>query len=578
MSTEPIMFVKRFLPRLLVVLSIVAGPNFVFAQELPPTPAPAAAAPKPAAAVKPPAAAPKPAAAVKPAAPARNDRSGKYDSIKILSAWVPKVDAKQNRAVQKSIRETARDVDKMTKGALPLSDPTNKRKFDAYFNKYIFARMTDPSLAGQYAAMRRKFFRDSIVRARPDVHAYIVGLTLRYMTSVAQSKRLLFSPASRYNAMLIIGLLNEQEATGIGSKRQPPKPYLSALDTMLKEFRNPQQIDEVRVACLVGIHRHALLDAALAMSGQGRLSRDRTRDLLTEMQGLAAAATPPPGRTLEGHNWMRRRAIDVIGALGMVNSAGETAQMLDRIVTDAKAPISLRCTAALAIGRLKFTAAEGYDAAKAAKQIGQIAAIACRNELSHWEQQIKRQEEREKRKATGGGVQSQMAGGMTGMGGMAGMGALGGGGDEGMDYGAMLGGSVDEDEDEEVKEDFHITASRRRLKYQFTCVMKALMGPDSLVKPRPGVTLRPGGVYARATKKQKAEVKKVAAAIRKLFTITDQKVEERDAFLKSLEENLQPVEIATRIAPPAPAIPAPGDQPDAPDQPDTPAASAPAAG
>ena len=64
-----------------------------------------------------------------------------------------------------------------------------------------------------------------------------------------------YHPAARYNAMLIVGELNDKEAVKGGSSPTAPEPSAQALIAMLKELDSPTQIDPVRVACLINYGR-----------------------------------------------------------------------------------------------------------------------------------------------------------------------------------------------------------------------------------------------------------------------------------------------------------------------------------
>ncbi len=171
-----------------------------------------------------------------------------------------------------------------------------------------------------------------------------------------------FHPAVRVNAMLMVGRLNVAGGN-------PPVPWPQALPAMVVAVRDPQQIDGVRVAALIGILRHA----------ESGIADPDARAALADMAAdLAAAATPPPGRTPEGHAWTRMRAIEILGTMGWVGNAtagniGEpVAKLLSDMAADPQLDIWLRCAAARALGGLQYQGAGGLDPDQLVRTFGRL--------------------------------------------------------------------------------------------------------------------------------------------------------------------------------------------------------------
>lgn len=172
-----------------------------------------------------------------------------------------------------------------------------------------------------------------------------------------------FHPAVRVNAMLMVGRLN-------ASGGNPPAPLPQALPAMVAAVRDPQQIDAVRVAALIGILRHA----------ESGISDPDARKAVADMAAnLAAAPTPPAGRTPEGHAWIRARAVEILGAMGWVGNAtagniGEpAAKLLADIAADPQQTIWLRCAAGRALGGLRYQGAGGLDPEQLMRTLGRLA-------------------------------------------------------------------------------------------------------------------------------------------------------------------------------------------------------------
>jgi hypothetical protein len=61
------------------------------------------------------------------------------------------------------------------------------------------------------------------------------------------------------------------------------------------------------VAALLGILRQLEWDEYRKQTP--RMAADARADIVKELIALAEATKPPAGRSLEGHTWMRRRAV-----------------------------------------------------------------------------------------------------------------------------------------------------------------------------------------------------------------------------------------------------------------------------
>ena len=101
---------------------------------------------------------------------------------------------------------------------------------------------------------RFKFFRDHLeICTVPEVHTYLADLALAQFQVVVDDN---FHPVVRYNAMLLISSLNDQDPVRVGPSRATPEPMLRALPVILDEFQKPENSDAIRAAALVGLVRH----------------------------------------------------------------------------------------------------------------------------------------------------------------------------------------------------------------------------------------------------------------------------------------------------------------------------------
>ena len=197
----------------------------------------------------------------------------------------------------------------------------------------------------------------------------------------------------------------------------------------------------------------------------------------------------PEGRSQAGHDWMRRRAVEILGYLGSPGQNNSVLASLDGLLTDNKAPVSLRCSAAEAMGRLRLPANANIKVTDAAKKLATVAAFACQKEIQRVEDQETR-EAKDKLQAAGGagyggkqlpGFQRGSMGGMPtmspDMGGMPGYSMPGGMPGYGMPAGTPaakfnpLG--------------YRILLTRRRIAHEMLLVKRGLLGPDATLKASP---------------------------------------------------------------------------------------------
>jgi hypothetical protein len=326
---------------------------------------------------------------------------------------------------KKKQREYEDLVVKIVKGAAPLAE--SEKIFDGYFASYLFplwTQTTEKSL-NDLPKERDRFVKNYLEMSAKNsaAHARLVDVTHKKLSEIVQDAEL--HPAVRYNAILIIGLLNEIEPNrGTGTK-QMPVPYVPALSTLVEELKKPGNNEAVRVGALLGISRHLEWDNS--KEAMTRMQPPVRKEIIDELTSIVKTDIPPAGRSAEGQTWLRRRALEALGhANALAVDPGFTGLLDNIIKTDAE-PISLRCTAAEVLSHLDFQAAPPAIT-PLAKDLGYLALYACHAELLRLEGLKKKDEEL--LKVSGGGT--------GGPGGMQGM--PGGGG--GMMPGGMPGGGA----------------------------------------------------------------------------------------------------------------------------------------
>ena len=294
----------------------------------------------------------------------------------------------------------------------PLDDAATKSRFDSWFTRYYFGSLTRPDHLDQWVERRQDFLDRRLVQIRTQrMREYVIKLTAQTMTSIVREN---YHPAARYNAMLLIGMLNSSEAVTVGDAKGPPVPLIFALKFMLDELNNPQQLDAVRVAALIGIQRHVRIDRDLPDANR-RLVRNNAETMIVDaMTNLLNAKEPPEGRTAAGHAWMQRQAAEVLGLLGSVGQGNRVVTTLEQVIADDARPIALRCAAADALGQLSFPADSNLDAVAIAKKLGVAAVLACYEEIQRVEE-VQAREQAAKPPVPGYGTPYDPYGGGMGM-------------------------------------------------------------------------------------------------------------------------------------------------------------------
>jgi len=249
----------------------------------------------------------------------------------------------------------------------------DRQTLQRYFENYFFPQWTRPPRQGagraddhpERRAALFKFLRGARPRSEP--YDYLVDISLRKCREMAWGD---FDVGVRVNAMLTIGELNLQESRTV----EPPIPLPAAVPVMAQAVTDPKQIDAVRVAALAGLLRHAKLE--------GIKDPAHRKEVLSAMLGLVQAASVPPGRSPEGHAWMRAQAAAVLGSLGEVGPNGTIAAALADMAGDRKLAFSARCAAAAALGSLRYQGVGNLDGMKFVQALAGLAADACEAEES----------------------------------------------------------------------------------------------------------------------------------------------------------------------------------------------------
>jgi hypothetical protein len=457
------------------------------------------------------------------------------------------------------------EVNRLLREELPL-DAANKLVIERYFNNFEFRVLTQTTPEDLEQLPKRRFdlFKLYILTCKnSENHKQLIDLTLAMMQQIVTNN---FHPIVRYNAMIIIGELNEQEAFRVGANPLLPEPYAAALNFMVDRIDDAKTPDPVRVAALIGILRHLEWEPFRAKDNP--IPAGTRGTLITSLVRLAELKTPPAGRTAAGHEWLRRRAIEALGLASVTTALPNVVDTFEKILKDSGEPLHLRCAAALALGRANVPAGKSLDANELTRTLGTLAATSIKGEFDRLAKM--NQLEEEHRAVLAGGV----AGGPGGGGADGGFGGQRLGGEFGPGGPGGPGAAGDLLADPKA---YRLEPVRKRLRYQLYCVQTGLGHP--LDKAAPATPVRKGSQRIAASPAEKKAAEDVLNGVNKLVDI----VEKHKSDLTDLETNLKAETktletLLARVAAPAaaPAAPAAPAQPGSPMP--APAAAKPPAG
>ncbi len=244
----------------------------------------------------------------------------------------------------------------------------------------------------------------------------------------------------------------------------------------------------------MGILRHVEIDRQLAATpgGQRRLAGNAENLIADAMVKLVNEKQTPEGRSQAGHDWMRRRAVEVLGSQGSPGQNNSVVTALDGVLSDINTAVSLRCAAAEALGRLRLPANANLAVADTAKKLASVAVFACKREAQRVDDQEAR-EAKDKLQSMGGAGYAMGGGYMDGGYGATMPGMMPGmmpetmpGMMPGYDMPGMMpgyGASAGKPAKKFNPLGYRILLTRRRIAYEMLLVKRGLLGPDATLKP-----------------------------------------------------------------------------------------------
>lgn len=418
-------------------------------------------------------------------------------------------------------------VNRLASGSMSLQG--NEATFDDFFNGYFFPSMTQPAALsareglGQIDVMRTNLKRwlESSARRSPAFRDRLRAATLTQMQEFLKTDEN-YHPGTKYNAILILGGLNETEGSPPSTL---PVPLAQTLPIMVNELENANQLDAVKLGAMLGILRFVRL-------GTAPVPGPTQTKLTSLMLGMLQETDPPAGRSPAAHAWFQRRALDMLAALKEPGANGSTAAEVAAIVGDESKSLPLRAAAAEALGKFSYTGTKTIDGKEAARKLGRLALDICQDELTRVEEQARLEKLRELLKS-GASDDTELAYGED----ESGYGDADDEEEEYSEYGedddydpfGFAGIKQEVSEDEARKVDY----TRRRVKGYLKSVRLGLTNKadPQVINPSNAAQDQLAGVYLLATPDDRAAIEALIQSVNDVDSVLDPRSEDDELTL-----------------------------------------------
>ena len=254
---------------------------------------------------------------------------------------------------------------------VPARYATDKDRFIEYFQKYFFPALTryEPNDLAELGKMRDELLSRYLWASRDErLQSDLTELAFAELQPVGRSSK--FHPAVRYNAILILGMLDQTYPIQGGPNQRPPVPLKQATAELTLIVDYAAQDKPVPpflvVGALIGLQRHALY--------HDRLDRATVEAMSAAVLKLAAKDESLPEVDSKVAEWMRIQAATVLANLGSPGPNGEVLTVLTKTIAGETVPkmsLDARCQVAALLKQMKFEGAkvDGQAMAEALLQL-----------------------------------------------------------------------------------------------------------------------------------------------------------------------------------------------------------------
>jgi hypothetical protein len=233
----------------------------------------------------------------------------------------------------------------------PAEFAADKASFTDYFQKYYFPAMTrhTPSELAELGKLRFDLFNKYLwATTNAELQNHLTNMAYVAMMEILKQSQA-YHPAVRYNAILVLGLLDDQYAIEGGASPRPPKPHANAnkvltkiveLSTTSNRFSPP-----VVLGALIGLERHAKYHQSL--------TPDAVKAMSTELLKFVGLDKPIQGMDADAFAWLQLRAASALANFGNLGEKNSVHDALIKLIAKSKS-LDDRCAAAALLGSFKY--------------------------------------------------------------------------------------------------------------------------------------------------------------------------------------------------------------------------------
>ena len=255
----------------------------------------------------------------------------------------------------------------------PSTDPADVEKFQKFFKQYYFPAMTQATPEGleELGSMRNDLFKKFITVS--------TGPTQRFLSDTAYSWARAkvagpYHPAVRYNALLILGRIDNEYA-GPGVATPTPKPEANAMlytigNTVLRSEDRDRYPQYLLVGSLIGMERHARYLDKLP-------NQQRTQTV--RLLGMTLMNGPQGSYEPEIRDWVFLKAAQGLANTKTVGPRSAFLRAITKRLADETVGLDARVEMAAMLKELKLQA--GVDgASEAVKEVKELAFEVAKRE------------------------------------------------------------------------------------------------------------------------------------------------------------------------------------------------------
>lgn len=232
----------------------------------------------------------------------------------------------------------------------PTGLGTSQADVESYLKNIYFPSMTlyTADALKDLGKRREQLFKQLPAVTNAASRDLINEMIFTYARGMARGN---FHPAVRYNAVLMLGDLDQQLPSGT----TPPIPMAKATQELLElvekdEFNKVPVPESVKLGALIGLER------------QSRYGIDPSLNQRMTAAMIKVAGSPTPEDVdNDVHDWVRRTAAQVLANQGKQGPTKEVQAALTALIADKKVDLDERCNAAAALKRITYPANADID-------------------------------------------------------------------------------------------------------------------------------------------------------------------------------------------------------------------------